>query len=185
VDGSDNWARGLPLSSVAVAVLPVDGPITLERVLAALVGGLEEETPIIAVRGEGSHLGAKRLRTSEVREISDALISCELNHFAPTPRVGDLFAAARAVRSYGCASRAITLVARGAIDAHIDVRSRLTPESFLAAAAILHEAGGCVLDARGSPLEAFADLRQRTTLVAAGTTKLATEIVDALTGSGT
>ncbi len=185
VDGSDNWARGLPLSSVAVAVLPVDGPITLDRVLVALVGGLEEDTPIIATQGEGSHHGAELLRTSEAREISDALISCELNHFAPTPPVGDLFAAARAVRSFGCASRAITFVARGAIDAHIDVRSRLTPESFLAAAAILHEAGGCVLDARGDPLGAFANLRQRTTLVAAGTTELAMEIVDALTGSGT
>ena len=184
VDGSDNWARGLPLSSVAVAVLPVDGPIALHRVLAALVGGLEEGTPIIAVRGEGSRYEAERLRTSAVRVISDALISCELNHFAPTPQLGDLLSAARAVRSYGCASRAVTLVARGAIDAHIDVRSRLTPESFLAAAAILHEAGGCVLDARGEPLGAFADLRQRTTLVAAGTTKLAMEIVDALSGSG-
>ncbi len=182
VDGSDNWACGLPLSSVAVAVLPVDEPITLDRVLAALVGGLEEDAPIIAVRGEGTHHGTDRLQTSEVREISHALISCELNHFAPTPRVGELFAAARGVRSYGCASRAVTLVARGAIDAHIDVRSRLTPESFLAAAAILQEAGGCVLDARGNPLGTFADLRQKTTLVAAATTQLATEIVDALAG---
>jgi fructose-1,6-bisphosphatase/inositol monophosphatase family enzyme len=136
------------------------------------------------MRGEGSHHGADRLQTSEVREISDALISCELNHFAPTPQLSDLFAAARGVRSYGCASRAITLVARGAIDAHIDVRSRLTAESFLAAAAILHEAGGCARDAQGNPLGAFTNLRQRTTLVAAGTTKLAMEIVDALTGSG-
>lgn len=48
--------------------------------------------------------------------------------------MGELFSTARAVRSYGCASRAMALVAGGAIDAHIDVRSRLTPESFLAAA---------------------------------------------------
>ena len=27
VDGSDNWGRGLPLSAVSIAVLPVDGPI--------------------------------------------------------------------------------------------------------------------------------------------------------------
>ncbi len=129
VDGSDNWARGLPLSSIAVAVLPAERPITLDRVVAALVGGLEEETPIVCTRGEGAHRGAERLRTSGTQRITDAVVSCELNHFAPPPRVGDLFAAARAVRSYGCASRAVALVAGGAIDAHIDVRSRLTPES--------------------------------------------------------
>ena len=183
VDGSDNWARGLPLSSIAVAVLPAEGPITLDRVVAALVGGLEEETPIVCIRGEGAHRGAERLQTSGTRSIADAVVSCELNHFAPTPRVGDLFAGARAVRSYGCASRAIALVAGGAIDAHIDVRSRLTPESFLAATAIVQEAGGCVLDAQGNPHREFADIRKRTTIVAAVTEELAREIVNALTGN--
>ncbi len=180
VDGSDNWARGLPLSSVTVAVLPADGPIALDRVVASLVGGLEEKTPIVATRGEGAHRGAKRLQASGTRRIADAFVSCELNHFAPTAQVGELFSTARAVRSYGCASRAIALVACGAIDAHVDVRSRLTLESFLAAAAILCEVGGCVLDAQGNTLGEFRDLCQTTTLVAAATEELAREIIDAL-----
>lgn len=182
VDGSDNWGRGLPLSSIAVAVLPAQGPIALGRVLAALVGGLDEETPIVATRGQGAHRGAEKLRASDTQRTADAFISCELNHFAPTPQVGDLFARARAVRSYGCASQAIALVASGAIDAHVDIRSRLTPESFLGAAAILREAGGCVLDTHGNPLPEFADIRQRATIVAAATEELASEIIDALAG---
>ena len=182
VDGSDNWARGLPLSSVSVAVLPADGPIALDGVVASLVGGLDEETPIVAARGEGAHRGVQRLQTSDTRRIADAFVSCELNHFAPTSQVGELFSAARAVRSYGCASRAIVLVACGAIDAHIDVRSRLTRESFLAAAAILREAGGCVLDAHGNTLGEFEDLCQTTTIVATATEKLARVIIDALRG---
>ena len=180
VDGSDNWARGLPLSSIAVAVLPAQGPFALGRVVAALVGGLEEEAPIVATRGEGAYRGAKRLRASATRRIADAFVSCELNHFAPTPQVGDLLSGARAVRCYGCASRAIAHVACGALDAHIDVRFRLTPESFLGAAAILEEAGGCVLDARGDQLPDFADHHQTATIVAAATEELAREIIDAL-----
>ncbi len=180
VDGSDNWARGLPLSSVAVAVLPADGPIALDQVLASLVGGLDEETPLVATQGEGAHRGAKRLQTSDTRRVADAFVSCELNHFAPTTQVAELFSTARGVRCYGCASRAIALVACGAIDAHIDVRSRLTPESFLAAAAILREAGGCVFDAQGNTLGKFEDLCQTTTIVAAATEELAREIIDAL-----
>ena len=182
VDGSDNWARDLPLSSVAVAVLPADGPIALDRVVVSLVGGLDEETPIVAIQGEGAHCGAKRLQTSGTRRIADAFVSCELNHFAPTSQVGELFSAARAVRSYGCASRAISLVASGAIDAHIDVRSRLTPESFLAAAAIIREAGGCVLDGQGNGLGEFEDLCHTTTIVATATEELASEIIDAIRG---
>ena len=183
VDGSDNWSRRLPLSSVAVAVLPVEAPIALDHVIAALTGDLGEEDAVICIRGGGVHRGADQIRTAGTRRIKDAFVSCELNHLAPSSSVGALFANARAVRFYGCASRAITLVADGSLDAHIDVRERLTPESFLAAATILQEAGGCVLDSRGNALQAFTDLRQRATIVAAATEELAREIVEALTST--
>ena len=185
VDGSDNWSRRLPLSSVAVAVLPAEAPVALDRVIAALTGDLAEKDPLICIRGGGVHCGTDRIRTADTRRIEDAFVSCELNHFAPTSQLRALFANARAVRSFGCASRAIALVADGSLDAHIDVRGRLTPESFLAAAAILQEAGGCVLDAHGNPLPAFTDLRQRTTIVAAATEELAQEIIEALTNANT
>ena len=180
VDGSDNWSRRLPLSSVAVAVLPADAPIALDQVIAALTGDLGEEDPLICIRGGGVHCGTNQIRTASTRRIEDAFVSCELNHFAPTSQLGALFARARAVRSYGCASRAIALVADGSLDAHIDVRERLTPESFLASAAMLQEAGGCVFDVRGNTLPQFIDLRQRTTIVAAATEELAREIIEAL-----
>ena len=54
------------------------------------------------------------------------------------------------------------------------------PESFLAAAAILCGAGGCVLDAQGNVLGEFEDLWQTTTVVATATEELAREITDAL-----
>ena len=180
VDGSDNWSRRLPLSSVSIAVLPAEAPIALDHVIAALIGDLEGENAVGCVRGFGAHRGSSRIRTASTRSIKDAFISCELNHFAPTSQLGDLFTGARAVRSYGCASRAIALVADGSLDAHIDVRERLTPESFLAAAAILQEAGGCVLDAKGNPLPVFTDLQQRATIVAAATEELAREIIETL-----
>ncbi|MCH8965304.1 MAG: hypothetical protein IIB58_10110 [Planctomycetes bacterium] len=145
-----------------------------------MTGKLECDHAVVCIRGDGARRGAHRIRTANTRRIKDAFVSCELNHFAPTPQLGALFASARAVRSYGCASRAIVLVAEGSIDAHIDVRERLTPESFLAAAAILQEAGGCVLDAAGNSLPAFTNLQQRTTIVAAATEELAREIIETL-----
>ena len=180
VDGSDNWGRGLPLSAVSIAVLPVDGPIQPDRVSWAMVGELREHLPVTAGHVTGAYRGSHRIRVSEVRTVSAAFVSCELNHYDPPPSVGRLLQSARAVRTYGCASQAITLVATGALDVHVDLRSRLTAESFLAAALILEEAGGCVMNSEGQPIRQIDSLRTRTSLVAAATPELAQEVVRAL-----
>ncbi len=141
VDGSDNWARGLPLSALSCAVLPIDAPLHPDWVEAALVGPLEQDTPLIAIKGSGAWRGNDRLETSKARDVTEAMISVELNHHSPSPGLARLMATARGVRSYGCASRAISLVATGATDAHVDVRGRLTAESYRAATRLVIEAG--------------------------------------------
>ncbi len=180
VDGSDNWARGLPLSALSCAVLPVDAPLHPDWVEAALVGPLEEDTPLIALKGGGAWRGAARLETSKVRKIAEAMISVELNHHSPSSGLARLMAAARGVRSYGCASRAISLVAAGATDAHVDVRGRLTAESYLAAARLVIEAGGWVVGADGTPLAEAEGLTDRLGLIAASSRELCDEIADVL-----
>ena len=84
------------------------------------------------------------------------------------------------MRAYGCASRALCLVALGALDAHIDVRNRLTPESFLAGSLLVTEAGGYISRLDGTPFGSFRTLQDRTTLVAAATKELAEEIIDVI-----
>ena len=180
VDGSDNWGRGLPLSAVSIAVLPVDGPLQPDRVAWAMVGALREHRPLTAGHATGAYRGSHRIHVSEVRTVSAAFVSCELNHFDPPPSAGRLLRRARAVRTYGCASQAITLVATGALDVHVDLRNRLTAESFLAAALILEEAGGCVVHSDGQPIRHINSLRSRTSLVAAATPALAQEVVRVL-----
>ena len=180
VDGSDNWARGLPLSALSCAVLPIDAPLHPDWVEAAMVGPLEEETPLIALKGSGAWRGSTRFAVSGVRSITDALISVELNHFSPSPGLARLTSRARGVRCYGCASRALSLVAVGATDAHVDVRGRLTAESYLAAARLVIEAGGCVVGIDGPPLPAATVLTDGVCLIAAGSRELCDEIVDCL-----
>ncbi len=180
VDGSDNWAQGLPLSALSCAVLPVDAPLHPDWVEAALVGPLEHDTPLIALKGSGAWRGNDRLETSQVRNITGAMISVELNHHSPSPGLARLLAAARGVRCYGCASRAISLVAEGATDAHVDARSRLTAESYLAAARLVIEAGGWVVGLDGAPLVAPESLTDRVGLVAASSRELCDEIVEVL-----
>ncbi len=180
VDGSDNHGRGLPLSAVSVAVLVGEGPLRLEHVMHALVGGLDEEVPLLGTRQQGAWQGTVRMETSGVRRIEDAFVSCELNHWAPDRRLAEILRRSRGIRTYGCASRAIALVASGALDAHIDVRDRLTPESFLAASLLLTEAGGYACRPDGSPLGPFSSIRDKTGLITAAGEDLALAIVAAL-----
>jgi myo-inositol-1(or 4)-monophosphatase len=180
VDGSDNFGRGLPLSALSIAVLAVEGAIAVDDVAHALVGGLDEEDPFQATRQKGAWRGTERLKTSRVRRIEDAFVSCELNHWAPDRRLAEILRRSRGIRTYGCASRAIALVASGALDAHIDVRDRLTPESFLAASLLLTEAGGYACRPDGSPLGPFSSIREKTGLIAAAGEDLALAIVAGL-----
>lgn len=180
VDGSDNWARGLPLSAVSCAVLPLRAPLAPSEVIAAMVGPLETESPLIAVKGGGARRGGERLEASGARRIEDAVISVEINHFAPTAGLTGLMAEARAVRCYGSCARALGLVAAGATDAHVDVRGRLTAESYLAAARLVVEAGGCVTGPDGAPPPPVRRLTDRVGLVAAASGELCAAIVERL-----
>ena len=56
----------------------------------------------------------------------------------------------------------------------------MTPESFFAAALLVEEAGGCVVNPRGQPLSSAKELTYRFSVIAASTRKLADEIVAAL-----
>ncbi len=172
VDGSDNWSGQLPLSAVSCAVLPIDAALHPESVEAAIVGPLGQEMPVLGQKGCGAWCGAVRLETSGVDRLADAVISIELNHFAPPPRLAGLMAEARGVRSYGCASRALALVAAGAIDAHLDMRGRLTAESYLAGARLVIEAGGCVAGLDGGKLPAVRGLTDGISLIAAASRAL-------------
>ncbi len=184
VDGSDNFARGLPLSAISLAMLPRQTPLSAEGVIYAAVGDTSGSGAVVAARGSGAYASdGKRLHTSETRRLSDAFVSCELNHWAPDAALANLMRTCAGIRVYGCASRALRLVAEGALDAHIDVRTRLTPESFLAASLLVTEAGGHICRLDGGTLGPFQSLQDRTTLVAASTKELSEEIINALARS--
>lgn len=182
VDGSDNWSWQLPLSAISCAVLPIASALHPESVEAAIVGPLAQEMPVLVQRGSGAWSGGVRLETSGVGHLADAVISIELDHFASPPHLVSLMADARSVRSYGCASRALTLVAAGAIDAHLDLRGRLTAKSYLAGARLVIEAGGCVAGIDGGKLPAVHGLTDGIGLIAASSRALCDEIVERLGG---
>jgi len=177
VDGSDNFVRGLPLSAFSCAVLRIEALLAPYNVEAGIVAPAEGGPPFQASRHKGARRGETILRTSGKRTLKDSIVSIELNHLAPPRWLSRVMKKAAGVRSYGCASRALALVASGAIDAHIDARDRLTAESHLAGALLVLEAGGCVVAPDGSPLPGVRTLTDRHSLIAAASNDLACEIV--------
>ncbi len=135
---------------------------------------------MIGLKGSGAWRGSDRLQTSKPRSITEAMVSVELNHHSPSPGLARLMAAAKGVRCYGCASRALSLVAAGSTDAHVDVRGRLTVESYLAAASLVIEAGGWIIGLDGAPLKSPENLTDRVSLIAASSRQLCYEIVEFL-----
>lgn len=172
VDGSDNFARGIAPSAVAVALTPAGEPIAVDTVQFALVGDLLTGEVWRARRGQGASSNGRALRTTAVTLLEEAMLSCEMNHFAVGEKLTCVLSRARGVRAFGCATWALVKVAGGALDAHLDLRGRLTPENFLAPSLILAEAGGVVTDGEGKALPPVRGLTERFSVVAAATPDL-------------
>ena len=182
VDGSDNFARGMAPVNMAVALIPQSCPISVESVQYALVGDLVTGQIWTAQQGKGAFSNGRQVRTGTCNAVKNAMISCEMNHFAVRAPLANVLSRARGVRSLGCATRAITLVASGSLDAHLDLRDRLTPENFLAPSLILTEAGGTISGSEGDPVPDITNLTQRFSIIASGSLELRAVLVRQLKG---
>src|SRR3989440_8736625 len=135
VDGSTNVSRGIMTAAVALAVLPIDVPITPEQVQWALVGELFSGTVYQAQHGSGAFCNGQRCHVSETTRLQDCLAGMNFDGrdletlrklIAVPPPLGK-------VRRTGSSAMDIVYVASGAYDAYIDIGNVITAESFLAA----------------------------------------------------
>jgi len=167
IDGTANAVRNLPFSTVSLAL----GTKDLGGVKLGLVRDLTRGTTYWAARGEGAYRDGRPIRTRAWPGRGE-VVFVNLGRFA-SPRSASLVGRARRVRSLGCASLEIALVAEGAGDAYVfenaDATKNLRATDIAAAYRILLEAGGGASDAHGRPLEEFPlGVVQRTTVIAYG-----------------
>lgn len=153
IDGSHNALRGLPYATVSLAL----GRETLGGIEMGLVHDLTNGTNYWAVRGHGAFRDGRRISTRRW-DARTELFFLNLGRHS-TPRALALAGKARRVRSLGCASLEMTMVAQGSSDVYFfendTVNRNLRVTDIAAAYRIVSEAGGGVLDATSAPLEAF------------------------------
>ncbi len=171
IDGTLNALRDLPFSAVSLAL----GSGTLDGIELGLVRDLSRGTTYWAERGGGAFRDGRPIRTRPWRPNAEILV-INLGHRA-TARATALAGRGRRVRSLGCASLEMMMVAQGSADAYLfensEERFNLRATDIAGAYRILLEAGGGVGDAQGRPIGAFPlGVEQRSSVLAWGDAKL-------------
>jgi myo-inositol-1(or 4)-monophosphatase len=145
IDGTSNFAHGLPHFATAVGLLCRGTPVL------AAVHGFPENATYGAIAGGGAFRNQRRLVTGRGRLDAGAIIGCQW--FRGQPDLDFLRRLQRSgtrVRTFGCTVTQLLDVAAGRLDANVQQQGRLW--DFAAAGLIAMEAGARFTDWRGRSL---------------------------------
>jgi myo-inositol-1(or 4)-monophosphatase len=151
LDGTTNYAHGLPMFAVSIA-LEVAGVVVL-----GVVYDPTRDDLFVAERGRGAWLGDRRLRVSSAATLNESLLSTGFPYDVREGEDNNLreFAAftvrAQGVRRMGSAVIYLAYVAAGRTDGYWELR--LGPWDVAAGALLVEEAGGRVTNLSGGPVD--------------------------------
>jgi len=165
IDGSMNWARGLPFYCTSIAVL--DGP-TLDDAKHGLVRNLITEETYYAERGRGAERDGTPIRTSKAKKLQEACVGIDMSK-APryaVERLVPLIAAVRKPAHFGANALEQAFLADGKVDAFVDIRERMRVVDFAAGYLIAREAGAVFSGPKGEPVNTKVSLEEKFNVVA-------------------
>jgi myo-inositol-1(or 4)-monophosphatase len=176
VDGSSNYARGIPFFCTSIAVC--DGP-SLSSTRFGVVQDLAGGSLYYAERGKGAEKDGAPVRPSGAAELSKAMVAIDISRAdrASLSRVAPVISAAKSQSHLGSSALELCMVAEGKIDAMVDARGRIRSTDFAAAYLIAREAGVLVTDVDGSVLDPPLGVKSRFSFVAAANEPLQSQIL--------
>jgi myo-inositol-1(or 4)-monophosphatase len=180
VDGTTNAIRGLPFSATVIAV---SREPWLRNIETAIVSDIIHGITYTAQKNKGAFRNGKRIKTSEISEIEDAVIGVDLNTFKieeMLAKLKSLFKKGKHFRHFGANALDICYVADGSTDAFIDVRGKLRVTDVAASYLILREAGGIMVSPEGDELNVPLAPTQRVAFIAAANNRIYESIKEAL-----
>lgn len=149
IDGTTNFAHGIPFFSVSIA-LEEDG----ELALGVLYDPMHEEL-FTAEAGNGAYVNGRPSRVSTVAELKRAVLATGFPH-KPDLRQANMHnfehfvPITQGIRRIGSAALALAYVAAGRLDGYWDLD--LSRWDLAAGALLVSEAGGRVTNGDGEPL---------------------------------
>lgn len=146
IDGTVNFAHGIPLFGVSIA-LEVDG-----QPVAGVVEAPALHWTFAACLGGGATVNDEAMQVSAVAGLGEAMLASGFPYDRATtghnfPQWEHFQRRAGACRRFGAASLDLCMVARGWLDGYWE--TRLSPWDISAGALIVQEAGGCVTGITG------------------------------------
>ena len=146
IDGTANFARGIPHFATTVALIGPEGAPVLGATFDPVRGD-----SFTAAEGQGAHVNGERLHASELRTISEGVLGMDL------PYGDDLVDASfgvvqallpvQRVRILGSGALGMAYTAAGWLDLHVHLS--LAPWDVAAGLLMVREAGAEVIDAHG------------------------------------
>ena len=149
LDGTTNYAHGLPVFCVSLGLWRTDQPI------CGIVFHPMGDELFTAITGGGAFLGDRRLAVSPTTDLGNAILATgfpydirdsefdNLDHFARFAK------RARAIRRMGAAALDLAWTAAGRFDGFWEMK--LSPWDFAAATILCREAGALITDFDGRP----------------------------------
>lgn len=170
IDGTLNCTRGIPFFSVSMAVCTK----TMKDADFALVKNLYTGDTYSARRGGGAELNDKRIGISKYSR--DDAVFLMFDGVDAAPESNDVKLLASRVRTLGCASLEMSLVAQGSVQAHYmnctNFKRMIRVVDIAASCLILREAGGEIVDLEGNKLDMELHLQDRKNFLAYGDPKI-------------
>jgi len=150
LDGTTNYAHGLPIFAVSIALEKAG------EVVAGVVHDPMRQETFVAERGRGARLDDESIGVSETDELVRALVVTGLPYDrddvpAAVELFGQFAVRAQDMRRLGSAALDLCYVASGRLDAYYE--RGIHAWDVAAAGLVLEEAGGRVTDYKGRPFE--------------------------------
>lgn len=158
IDGTVNYAYGIPAYAVSIAAVAGDPEPATWQALAGAVFNPAVGELFHAARGEGAWLDGRRISVNAEPSEAGALLATGFGydpatHAADLARVARVMPLARDLRRMGAASLDLAGVAAGRLDGYFE--RGLHPWDHAAGALLVVEAGGRVGGSEGVPSRAL------------------------------
>ena len=164
IDGTTNAVRGIPFYCCSIAYAT---DFRLSAVTDAAIIDLARGDLYYASRGRGAFLNGRRI-SARKESPPDPTIGLNVSGVKPVviERLAPIIAEADHTRQFGANALEMCFLARGFLDAYIDLRNKIRPTDIAAGCLIAREAGARVYSADGSELDSDLDVKTRLSYVA-------------------
>jgi myo-inositol-1(or 4)-monophosphatase len=163
IDGTTNAVRGIPFFCCSIAFAT---DFRLSTVTDAAIIDLARGDLYHASEGRGAFLNGRRI-SAKKESPPDPTLGVNVSGVKPSvvERLAPIIAAADHTRQFGANALEMCFLARGFLDAYIDLRGKIRPTDIAAGYLIASEAGAKVYSDDGSDLESDLDVKTRLSYV--------------------